>query len=252
MGLKFSKKDIVYNIPFVNSVKETNYLVFDNGGGRKYIDLTENIKHTDFPNIKFTKNGIVRYARTKYETHAGGDNVKYEPDRYVDYLQAETKTTKEFSFVLNGFENIIIAFLYDLCLQHTWNKKDSKSIYGGYITGTPVTNMTDFYVREGWEIRDSVIPTQDIDVSSINKIKETATFYFEVKTSFLNSDYKKVWTRQYRDGYGVRTTELNYYLKIIDGILYLKEEFAFVAGKGSDRSTAVVKRKYKYVISNYD
>lgn len=32
MGLKFSKKDIVYDIPFVNSVKETNYLVFDNGG----------------------------------------------------------------------------------------------------------------------------------------------------------------------------------------------------------------------------
>lgn len=33
MGLKFSKGDIIYNIPFVNSVKETEYIVFETGGG---------------------------------------------------------------------------------------------------------------------------------------------------------------------------------------------------------------------------
>lgn len=220
-------------------------------GGEKYIDLTSNINHTDFPNIKFTKNEIIKYAKTKYETYEGGNNVKYEPERYADYSQEETKIAKEFSFNLNGFKNIIIAFLYDLCLQHTWNKADSKSIYGGYITGSPVADMTDFYTHEGWEIRNPIMPSEDIDVSSIDKIKNTSTFYFELKTDSLTSDYKKVWTRQYKDGYGVRTTDLNFYLKAIDNTLYLKEEFDFVLGRHS-RSVGVVKRKYKYVISNYD
>lgn len=34
MGLKFSKGNLVFNIPFKNVKKETNYLIFDNGGGR--------------------------------------------------------------------------------------------------------------------------------------------------------------------------------------------------------------------------
>ncbi len=71
MGLKFTKGNTVYHIPFRNVKKETNYLVFDNGGGKKYIDLTENVKYTDFPNIKFTKNGIIRYARTRYKLELG-------------------------------------------------------------------------------------------------------------------------------------------------------------------------------------
>lgn len=32
MGLKFTKGNIVYHIPFRDVKKETNYLVFDNGG----------------------------------------------------------------------------------------------------------------------------------------------------------------------------------------------------------------------------
>lgn len=224
------------------------------GGGRKYIDLTKNIKHTDFPNIKFTKNGIVRYARTKYETHAGGDNVKYEPDNYWnDGLRTpETYISKEFTFTLGGYENIIVAFLYDLCLQHAWNKKGSDSIYGGYIAGTPIVDsMTYYYQNQSWQVRNAVMPSGNIDVSSVNGIKNTSAFYFETTVSSLSSNYKKMWTKQYKDSEGVRTTNLNYYLKVIDNTLYLKEEFEFATGK-RDRSNLIIKRKYKYVISNYD
>lgn len=36
MGLKFTKENTVYHIPFRNVKKETNYLVFDNGGEKVY------------------------------------------------------------------------------------------------------------------------------------------------------------------------------------------------------------------------
>lgn len=39
------------------------------------------------------------------------------------------RNVKKETNVLNGFENIIIAFLYDLCLQHTWNKKGWNFIF---------------------------------------------------------------------------------------------------------------------------
>lgn len=113
--------------------------------------------------------------------------------------------------------------------------------------------MTNFYQHESWEIRNPIMPVENIDVSSIERIKETSNFYFEVKTNTLNSEYTKVWTKRYHDnGYNIRTTDLNYYLKIMDNILYLKEEFDFVGGRGNSRSFAILKRKYKYVISNYD
>nr|DAU93894.1 MAG TPA: hypothetical protein [Caudoviricetes sp.] len=51
--------------------KKKQIILFLTTGGRKYIDLTENVKYTDFPNIKFTKNGIIRYARTRYKLELG-------------------------------------------------------------------------------------------------------------------------------------------------------------------------------------
>lgn len=251
MGLKFTKGSVVRNIPFRNNFKEEDYLKFNSN---KYIDLTTDVNKTAFPSIKFVKNGVTKYARTKYETHAGGDNVWFEPARYFnDGLRTpETSISNEFTFNLEGYNNIIVAFLYDLCLEHYWNKSGSSSIYGGYVAGTPLVNsMTYFYQNQSWEVRNPVMPSGNIDVSSTDRIKNTSTFYFETTVSSLNSNYKKVWTKQYKDSEGVRTTNLNYYLKVVGNTLYLKEEFEFATGK-RDRSNVVIKRKYKYVISNYD
>lgn len=66
MGLKFTKGDIAFYIPFNNVITSNNYLIFESGGGSQYINLTENINETSFSNIRFTKDNITRYVKTKY------------------------------------------------------------------------------------------------------------------------------------------------------------------------------------------
>lgn len=251
MGLKFTKGNVNINIPFRNVTKEGDFLIFNNVGNNKFIDLTTDISKTAYPNIKAYKNNITKYLRTKYEIHTAGS---YEPARYFnDGLRTPaTSISNEFTFNIEGYNNVIVAFLYDLCLEHYWNKSGSDSIYGGYVAGTPVVDaMTYFYQNQSWEVRNPVMPNNNIDTTSLETIKNTSTFYFIVNTGNLNSNYVKVWTKQYKDSSGVRTTNLNYYLKVIGRVLYLKEEFEFASGK-RDRSNVIIKRKYKYVMSNFD
>lgn len=254
MSLKFTKGNVNIDIPFRNVAKEEDFLIFNNSGNNKFIDLTTDITKTAYTNIKVSKNNIVKYLRTKYETHVGGNNVLYEPGRYFnDGLRTPaTSISNKFTFNLEGYNNIIVAFLYDLCLEHYWNKSGSSSNYGGYVVGTPIVDaMTYFYQNQSWEVRNPIMPVETIDTTSLETIKNTSTFYFIVNAADLNSVYTKVWTKAYRDSNDIRTTNLSYYLKNIDGVLYLKEEFEFAAGK-RDRSNIIIKRKYKYVISNYD
>lgn len=248
MGLKFTKGNVNIDIPFRNVAKEEDFLVFNNSGNNKFIDLTTDITKTAYTNIKVSKNNIVKYLKTKYVM----DNVLYEPERYHYYglTTPETSISNEFTFDLEGGNNIIVAFLYDLCLEHWYYYE----IYaqGGYVVGTPIVDKMEYLYTAGHqEIRDSIMPVETIDTTSLETIKNTSTFYFIVNAADLNSVYTKVWTKAYRDYFGVRTTNLSYYLKNIDGVLYLKEEFEFATGR-NEFINVIIKRKYKYVISNYD
>lgn len=248
MGLKFTKGNVNIDIPFRNVAKEEDFLVFNNSGNNKFIDLTTDITKTAYTNIKVSKNNIVKYLKTKYVM----DNVLYEPERYFNdgLISPETSISNEFTFNLEGGNNIIVAFLYDLCLEHLSYMEIFHT--GGYVAGTPIVDaMTSFYTPEKWEVRDPIMPVETIDTTSLETIKNTSTFYFTVNVADLNSVYTKVWTKAYQDLYGYRTTNLNYYLKNIDGVLYLKEEFEFATGK-KQWNYVIIKRKYKYVISNYD
>jgi hypothetical protein len=177
----------------------------------------------------------------------------YEAPRYFnDGLRSkEISISNEFTFKQKLDGEIVVAFLYDLCLEHYWNKKDSHSIYGGYIAGNPkVNSMTYFYQNENWEVRNPSMPSDEINPTSLASISATSSFYFVVETNYLNSAYKKVHTIQFNDSESVRTTYLNYYMKIVDGTTYLKEEFEFSTNK-RDRSNVIIKRKYKYAITNF-
>ncbi|WP_462335324.1 hypothetical protein [Fusobacterium varium] len=247
MGLKFTKGNVNIDIPFRNVAKEEDFLVFNNSGNNKFIDLTTDITKTAYTNIKVSKNNIVKYLKTKYVM----DNVLYEPEGYIEGSGSpETSISNEFTFNLEGGNNIIVAFLYDLYLEH-WGYMEIFRT-GGYVAGTPIVDaMTSIYTPMEWEVRDPIMPVETIDTTSLETIKNTSTFYFTVNVADLNSVYTKVWTKAYQDFYGHRTTNLNYYLKNIDGVLYLKEEFEFATGKNK-WNHVIIKRKYKYVISNYD
>ena len=66
MGLKITKGDFQVIFPFRDNVTEEKYLTFENGGERKYIDLTSNIEHTSFNKIHCNINGRVYYLKNIY------------------------------------------------------------------------------------------------------------------------------------------------------------------------------------------
>lgn len=176
----------------------------------------------------------------------------YEAPKYFNdgKRSSEISISKEFMFNQKLDGEIVVAFLYDLCLEHQWNKKDSDSIYGGYIAGNPkVNSMTYFYQNDNWEVRNPSMPSGEINLTSSIAIESTSSFYFVADANSLNSSYKKVHTIKFSDSENVRVTYLNYYMKIVDETTYLKEEFEFSTNK-RDRSNVIIKRKYKYAIAN--
>lgn len=65
MKINFEKNGRKITVEGKDTPSEDDYLIIKG----KYLDLTADVSKTDFPNIKFLKNGVNKYLKTKYFTY---------------------------------------------------------------------------------------------------------------------------------------------------------------------------------------
>lgn len=108
MGLKITKGDFQVIFPFRNNVTEEKYLVFENGGGEQYIDLTPNINLTSFNKIHCDVNGKRYYLKDRYFNANNGatgnfNNKAYKPSRPVTHtINVIVGNYKKYKIAING------------------------------------------------------------------------------------------------------------------------------------------------------
>ena len=155
--------------------------------------------------------------------------------------------TFEHQFEIGDAKHVSIVFRYDLALEHNWNKSGSKSTWGAEWTGNPANpNKYEFYRRESYQIRNSVLPA-DIPLNSMEDVIGNMSFVLNIDLSSLTDS--SLWNHYFQDDRDVQRTNMDYYASLSGTTLTIREAFTY--RNSWHRTTIRLNRAYwMYLILN--